>query len=447
MFSPNGHEAGGMPSSAVVPPRPVRKTFSRTKPHPIAWLVLVAAAVALLAGPWTTSVDAAQTAQSITATVTAARLNVRSGPGTGYPVIALVKSGDQLTLVGRSADSAWLQAAQPVGGWVSARYVRPTAPVSSLPVASAPAKPERAPVAGPTGLRGQIVFQATGNAIYLYYLTTGALRQLAFGTQPAISPDGRTVAFVRDGGEGGLWLVNADGSNLRRVFQADTVRTPAFSADGRWIAFSRVTGYDTCRQMPPKGYEGRFGCVPDQPGLEDFPLVYTPIRKLGLVDVDGGNFRDIASLDRAQAPSWGADRLVYQDASPAGLQITADHPEARSTPLLPGFQNQDPAWQPSGYRIVYQTEQNGRWQIYTIQADGTGQTALTGAQGPAGGAGYHSVSPAWSPDGQMIAFASDRSGRWALWTMNADGSNPRKLPIEVPIAYNFSLEQIVSWGR
>jgi Tol biopolymer transport system component len=35
--------------------------------------------------------------------------------------------------------------------------------------------------------------------------------------------------------------------------------------------------------------------------------------------------------------------------------------------------------------------------------------------------------PTWSPDGQSIAFVSDRGGVWAVWAMNTDGSNQRKL--------------------
>ena len=44
-------------------------------------------------------------------------------------------------------------------------------------------------------------------------------------------------------------------------------------------------------------------------------------------------------------------------------------------------------------------------------------------------------SPAWSPDGTTIAFASTRSGSLQLWTMASDGSNPRHLsssPAEYP---------------
>jgi Tol biopolymer transport system component len=35
--------------------------------------------------------------------------------------------------------------------------------------------------------------------------------------------------------------------------------------------------------------------------------------------------------------------------------------------------------------------------------------------------------PTWSPDGQTIAYVSDQGGVWAVWAMNPDGSNQRKL--------------------
>ena len=53
----------------------------------------------------------------------------------------------------------------------------------------------------------------------------------------------------------------------------------------------------------------------------------------------------------------------------------------------------------------------------------------------------------WSPDGRSIAFLSDRSGKWAVWVMDANGANQRMLPIDVPIEYRNQGEQMLSWGR
>ncbi len=52
----------------------------------------------------------------------------------------------------------------------------------------------------------------------------------------------------------------------------------------------------------------------------------------------------------------------------------------------------------------------------------------------------------------MIAYVSNRdaendAGPWRIWVMNADGSNQRPLPLDVPIEYTFAVEQMVSWGR
>lgn len=55
-----------------------------------------------------------------------------------------------------------------------------------------------------------------------------------------------------------------------------------------------------------------------------------------------------------------------------------------------------------------------------MNADGTNAQRLTNN-------GSNEGLPAWSPDGQSIAYASDQGGFWAIYAMNADGSNQRKL--------------------
>ena len=58
-------------------------------------------------------------------------------------------------------------------------------------------------------------------------------------------------------------------------------------------------------------------------------------------------------------------------------------------------------------------------QIYRIPIAGGQARSLTETSGPA--LNFH---PAISPDGKRIAFASDRNGQLAIWTMNADGAGP-----------------------
>ena len=63
----------------------------------------------------------------MTAIVNVDRLNVRSGPGTGYTILGKALTGDSLTLSGRNSDGSWLEVEYPAGsgkqGWVAATYV------------------------------------------------------------------------------------------------------------------------------------------------------------------------------------------------------------------------------------------------------------------------------------------------------------------------------------
>jgi Tol biopolymer transport system component len=70
-------------------------------------------------------------------------------------------------------------------------------------------------------------------------------------------------------------------------------------------------------------------------------------------------------------------------------------------------------------RIVFQSDRTGTSQIYTMNADGTGQVALTSS-----GA---NTFPAWSPDGSKIAFSSDRDGDSEIYVMDAGGANQTRV--------------------
>lgn len=68
--------------------------------------------------------------------VNASILNVRSGPGAGFSVVARVNTGAVVTVYGRNTDSSWLQVqlANGLSGWVNARYVAANFDINTLPV-------------------------------------------------------------------------------------------------------------------------------------------------------------------------------------------------------------------------------------------------------------------------------------------------------------------------
>ena len=84
-----------------------------------------------------------------------------------------------------------------------------------------------------------------------------------------------------------------------------------------------------------------------------------------------------------------------------------------------------PAWSPDGQKIAFDSNRefssNRSWDhIFVMNADGSGQTQLTSGE-------FHDGWPAWSPDGGKIAFASNRSGRLEIHVMNPDGSGVTQL--------------------
>lgn len=82
---------------------------------------------------------------------------------------------------------------------------------------------------------------------------------------------------------------------------------------------------------------------------------------------------------------------------------------------------QHPAWSKDGEQIAFMSyrddpDRNRNSEIYKMNANGSGQVRLTNDNAP-------DDEPTWSPDGEYIAFHSDRSGHGDIYRMNSDGTN------------------------
>lgn len=91
-----------------------------------------------------------------------------------------------------------------------------------------------------------------------------------------------------------------------------------------------------------------------------------------------------------------------------------------SAPLIDTFSHQeDPAWSDDGKFIAYTSAQNGFYEIYRANADGSNQTRLSDGVD----VGAVDDSPAWSPDGTQLVFVRNRQ----FWTVGRDGGIAVKL--------------------
>ena len=201
---------------------------------------------------------------------------------------------------------------------------------------------------------------------------------------PAWSPDGRTIAFesLRDG-NGEIYVVNADGSGQRRLTRNPARDfAPAWSPDGRRIAFVRDGGR----------------------GSTHGPGVY-------VMNADGSRQSRLARSGRQ--PRWPPDgrRIAFTRGQGQGSVYVVNADGSGERNVTRGSAR-DFAWSPDGREITFL--RGG--EIYVVSADGAGQRNLTRSRADDG-------SPAWSPDGRKIAFGRDGD----IYAMNADGGRLRRL--------------------
>jgi Tol biopolymer transport system component len=248
------------------------------------------------------------------------------------------------------------------------------------------------------------------SSIFVMHADGGHTTRLTSGDfadgSPAWSPDGSTIAFVTDRSPSGIWVVNADGSNVRPLITAPDFLAsgePAWSPDGRSIAFSAGV----------------------KDSLNNF------IGVIEIANADGSHARQLmTNATDIESPSWSPDgtRMLFV-AAPDGIgphiyEVNIDGTLQRQ---LTNQLDRDPRWSPDGRQITFTNVDTTNFQssirVAVMREDGSARRVLT----------THDANrkPAWSPDGRQIAYEEYRRdsstatslSRRRIFRMNADGSD------------------------
>jgi serine/threonine-protein kinase len=129
-----------------------------------------------------------------------------------------------------------------------------------------------------------------------------------------------------------------------------------------------------------------------------------------------------ASTVLGRSPSWLPDRRILYSGcwqNSCGILVMNDD-GAFPRQVVPGTSEINPEASPNGNRVAFMSQRQGGWDVYVANLDGSNLRRLT--DDPA-----NDGLPTWSPDGRYIAFVTDREGPWAVWVMRPDGSQQRRL--------------------
>jgi len=306
------------------------------------------------------------------------------------------------------------------------------------------------------------VRQQTANVAILLIPSVGGperkLTEIARVSQLSWTPDAKWLAFSEQDsppqGPSSIWAINVDTLERRRlttpVPQSEGVvalsgdSIPSISPDGSALAFARqVRSYVSeiyvqrlTRDLRPKGEPAR---ITDRRYAEVRGIAWTANGRE--IVYSAGGLR-IESLWRVSASGGHApERLLY--ASPAAMEpvIASSPPRLVYTWSLLNFN----AWRldtrtgerkmligstydqryaeysPDGRKIAFQSNRSGSWEVWTCDADGSNCQQITHFDGPQCG------TPRWSPDGRSLAVFSTAEGQHSIYVVAADGGNPRRV--------------------
>ncbi len=229
---------------------------------------------------------------------------------------------------------------------------------------------------------------------------------------PVFSPDGQTLAFIRQSSElvMDIYLLPVSGGEPRRLtFDDRQLWGLDWTPNGREIVFSSMRGGSCSLWRIPA-----IGGIPE-------PLAV------------GGDFAQFPSISRE------GNRLAYTqtifDVNIWKFEVSDSMGKTTSPTEVISSTRDDhgPQISPDDKRIAFDSARSGSYEVWMCEADGSNPIQLTSLGGG---------DPRWSPDGRQIVFESRAESHYAnIYVINAEGGTPRRLTTDS------SAHVVPSWSR
>ena len=278
------------------------------------------------------------------------------------------------------------------------------------------------------GRNGQINFCSSGSRTGCWFMNsdgsglTPAVGVGGFGLRGIWSPD--TGHFLLSCNNA-ICVFFADGTLEQEHYYAATVHGMGWSPDGtKFVHSEQQCGADVCDpasivyEAYPSGSGGGFATSGD-----DIEPAWSPDGKR----VAFVSFRDDPRglFFGGPPPNPGSTELYVSNVEGTSQVRLTNSPgdEGGPKPVI-GLDDDDgesiPSWSPDGTKIAVASNRDGNWEIYVVNADGSGSQRLTNNSAT-------DLRPRWSPDGTKIAFQTNRNGNQEIYSMNPDGTGQTNL--------------------
>lgn len=263
------------------------------------------------------------------------------------------------------------------------------------------------------------------------------------GELPAVSPDGKRIAFETDrSGKTELRVIAVDGS-AERVVVGSVDGPIAWTRNGRRLLFTRAQGDESdLYEIAPDGthqrhiarLQGRSPTLSPNGKRVVYMAGTWSQTKLTVSNLDGSN---PILISDGQTPAWNpywspdGSKIAFTGSSPGeqGLNIFIVNADGTDRRQLTHFAKdsgsaQWPVWSPDGKHLAIQANgpEKGKARIWLVDV-ATGQSRVIADHESA----YLDETPSWFPDRRKLAIQSDRTGRMEVWVISIDGSHQRQL--------------------